>query len=236
ALYLTPVLHDIPKATLAATIIVAALSLVDIKAPLRVWRISRADGFAMAATIFGALFLSIETGLVAGLVSALALHLKRTAAPHAAIVGQAPGTEHFRNVDRHKVATSPLVLSLRVDESLYFANSRYLEDMVARLVAERPALRHVVLLCSAVNHIDASGIRSLEEINRRLDGAGLSFHLSEVKGPVMDRLVRAGFLDILTGRVFLTQFGAMSMLDPDLARATLAAAPEPVFEDERKGA
>lgn len=235
-LWFAPWLERLPKAALAATIIVAALGLVDRKALPRVWRISRADGFAMTATMAGTLFINIETGLVAGLVSALALHLKRTAAPHFAVVGQAPGTEHFRNVERHAVATSPLVLSVRVDESLYFANSRYLEDTIARLVAERPAVRHVVLLCSAVNHIDASGLKSLDTINRRLDDAGLSFHLSEVKGPVMDRLVRSGFLDAMTGRVFLTQFGAMSMLDPDLTRATLARPREKMFEDERAGA
>jgi SulP family sulfate permease len=130
-----------------------------------------------------------------------------------AVVGQVPGTEHFRNVDRHQVITSPEILSLRVDESLYFANTRYLEDRIAELVTERPEMKHVVLMCSAVNAIDASALESLEEINNRLNDAGIALHLSEVKGPVMDRLKRSHFLDDLTGKVFLSQYEAIADLN-----------------------
>lgn len=236
ALFLTPLLHDLPKATLAATIIVAVLSLIDIKAPARVWRFSKTDFAAMALTIAGTLLFGVESGIAAGVLASLALHLKRTASPHSAIVGQAPGTEHFRNVERHEVVTSPHILTLRVDESLYFANARFLEDRVAALVAERPDVKHVILMCPAVNDIDASALESLEAINHRLKDAGVTLHLSEVKGPVMDKLHRSHFLDALTGRVFLTQFGAISLLDPARAKETLAMAPTPLFEEERNGA
>lgn len=212
-LFLTPLLANLPQATLAATIIVAVLSLVDLSAIRRVWTYSKADFSAMAATILGTLFLGVEIGVVMGVLLSLLMHLYRTSRPHMAVVGQVPGTEHFRNVDRHQVITSPEILSLRVDESLYFANSRYLEDRIAELVAERPELRHVVLMCSAVNAIDASALESLEEINHRLHDAGITLHLSEVKGPVMDRLKRSNFLDDLTGRVFLSQYEAIAELN-----------------------
>lgn len=212
-LFLTPLLSNLPQATLAATIIVAVLSLVNVEAIRRVWTYSRADFAAMAATILGTLFVGVEAGVVIGVVLSLLLHLYRTSRPHMAVVGRVPGTEHFRNVERHAVVTSPEVLSLRVDESLYFANTRYLEDRIAALVAERPELKHVVLLCSAVNAIDASALESLEEINHRLKDAGIFFHMSEVKGPVMDRLGRSNFLDDLTGRVFLSQHEAMCELN-----------------------
>jgi len=212
-LFLTPLLANLPQATLAATIIVAVLSLVNVEAIRRVWTYSHADFAAMAATILGTLFVGVEAGVVIGVVLSLLLHLYRTSRPHMAVVGQVPGTEHFRNVERHAVITSPEVLSLRVDESLYFANTRYLEDRIAELVAERPELKHVVLLCSAVNAIDASALESLEEINHRLKDAGITFHMSEVKGPVMDRLGRSNFLDDLTGRVFLSQHEAMCELN-----------------------
>jgi len=212
-LFLTPLLANLPQATLAATIIVAVLSLVNVEAIRRVWTYSHADFAAMAATILGTLFVGVEAGVVIGVVLSLLLHLYRTSRPHMAVVGQVPGTEHFRNVERHAVITSPEVLSLRVDESLYFANTRYLEDRIAELVAERPELKHVVLLCSAVNAIDASALVSLEEINHRLKDAGITFHMSEVKGPVMDRLGHSNFLDDLTGRVFLSQHEAMCELN-----------------------
>ncbi|NMG40145.1 sulfate permease [Chelativorans sp. ZYF759] len=207
-LFLTPWLANLPQATLAATIIVAVLSLVDLKAIGRVWRYSKVDFSAMAVTIAGTLFMGVETGIVLGVVLSLLLHLYRSSRPHVAVVGQVQGTEHFRNIDRHAVETRPDLVTIRIDESLYFANSRFLEDKVAALVAERPEVRHVVLMCSAINAIDASALASLEEINHRLSDAGIKLHLSEVKGPVMDRLQRTDFLDHLSGRVFLSQYEA----------------------------
>ncbi|WP_249691499.1 sulfate permease [Stappia sp. WLB 29] len=224
-LFLTPLISELPQATLAATIIVAVLSLVDLKALRRVWAYSHSDFAAMAATILATLVLGVETGVTVGVGVSLALHLYRSTRPHMAIVGIVPGTEHFRNINRHKVITGETVLTLRVDESLFFANSRFLEDRLTELVAERPKLRHVVLMCTAVNEIDASALESLEEINRRLADAEVGFHLSEVKGPVMDRLQRTDFLTHLNGKVFLTQYEAFAALDPRTAHIAEARKP-----------
>jgi len=215
-LVLTPALYYLPQATLAATIVVAVLSLVDFGILRRTWNYSRPDFAAVAATLLATLGLGVETGLVVGVGVSLALYLYRTSRPHIATVGLVPGTEHFRNVLRHDVLVDPEVLSLRVDESLYFANARALEDCVNDAVAARPALRHLVLQCSAINHIDASALESLEAIEHRLKDAGVALHLSEVKGPVMDRLKGTDFLQHLSGRVFLTHFQAVS----ELARRT----------------
>jgi SulP family sulfate permease len=223
-LTLTPALYFLPKATLAATIIVAVLGLVDFGALRRTWAYSRTDGAAMAATILVTLGFGVEPGILAGVALSLVLHLYRTSRPHVAIVGQVPGTEHFRNVARHRVVTDPAVLSIRVDESLYFPNARFLEDTVLRELAARPAVRHVVLMFSAVNVVDASALETLEGLNAGLKASGVTLHLSEVKGPVMDRLRSTHFLRDLTGQVHLTQCDAMRALAPDLTAATLAAA------------
>ena len=215
ALLLTPLFRELPKATLAAAIVVAVLSLVDLGALRRTWRYSKSDFAAMLATIAVVLGVGVEAGVVTGVAVSLLLYLWRTTRPHMAVVGQIAGSEHFRNVLRHEVVTSPRVLSLRVDESLYFANARTLEDRVAALVAERPALTDVVLMCPAVNLIDASALESLETIDERLRAAGLRLHLSEVKGPVMDRLERTEFLEHLSGQVFLSQHAALAALDPE---------------------
>ena len=98
---------------------------------------------------------------------------------------------------------------MRVDESLYFANARFLEDKIYNRVTADKAIKHVILQCTAINAIDLSALESLEAINTRLGEMDVKLHLSEVKGPVMDRLKRAHFLDELTGRVFLTQFDAV---------------------------
>ena len=217
SLFLTPALYYLPQATLAATIVVAVLSLVDVSIFRKTWAYSKADFAAVLATLLVTLLQGVELGLVVGVAVSLALYLHRTSRPHIAEVGRVPGTEHFRNVLRHAVAVSPQVLGLRVDESLYFANSRALEDRINDAVASRPALQHVVLQCSAINDIDASALESLETINHRLRDAGVRLHLSEVKGPVMDRLKDTHFLHDLGGEVFLTHHQAMRQLAPEMA-------------------
>lgn len=209
---LTPLLHNLPQAVLAATIIVAVLSLVDLSSLRRTWRYSRQDGTAQLATLLGVLLIGVEAGILIGVALSLLLFLWRTSQPHMAVVGQVPGSEHFRNVERFAVIESPSVLSLRVDESLYFPNARYLEDRIGELIASRPQVRHLVLMCSGVNLIDASALESLEAIVERLHTAGVQLHLSEVKGPVMDQLRRSSFLEQFGGQVFISQFQALKAL------------------------
>ncbi|UOA15715.1 MULTISPECIES: SulP family inorganic anion transporter [Sulfitobacter] len=212
ALFLTPLIYFLPKATLAATIIVAVLSLVDFSILKRAWAFSHADFAAVSVTILLTLIFGVEAGVSAGVITSILVHLYKTSRPHMAVVGRVPGTEHFRNVLRHEVETQPHVLSLRVDESLYFPNARFLEDQLARYAADKPELTDVVLMFPAVNEIDLSALESLEAINTRLRDADIRLHLSEVKGPVMDRLKRSHFLDDLTGEVFLSQHEAVCAL------------------------
>ncbi len=218
ALFLTPFLASLPIATLAATIIVAVLSLVDFRTPQHIWHYSKPDFAAMAATVLVTLLAGVEPGVIAGVGLSLALFLWRASRPHAAIVGRVPETEHFRNVRRHQVLTDPRILTIRIDESLTYLNARWLEEFVLEQVAEHPKLRHLILMCSAVNAIDASALESIEAINHRLADAGVKLHLSEVKGPVMDALERSHLLHDLTGTVWLSQnkaFAALLVLADD---------------------
>jgi SulP family sulfate permease len=215
ALLLTPVLFFLPKATLAATIIVAVMSLLDFGVIKRAWHYSFSDFVAVVTTITATLLLGVELGVLGGILSSLLLHLYKTTRPHIAVVGAVAGTEHFRNVQRHNVITQSNILSLRVDESLYFANASYLEDYVYRFVADNKELEHVILQCTAVNEIDMSALEALEAINHRLREQGLHLHLSEVKGPVMDALEKTDFLEHLSGRTFLTHHKAVTSLKRD---------------------
>ena len=212
ALLLTPALYFVPQATLAATIVVAVLSLVDLAVFRHTWAYSKSDFSAAVVTVLVTLGAGVEAGLIAGVGLSLAMFVYRTSRPHIAEVGLVPGTEHFRNVQRHAVLTDEAVLGLRVDESLYFANARALEDRLNAEVAQRPGLRHVVLQCSAINDIDTSALESLEAIDARLRDAGIALHLSEVKGPVMDRLKGTELLQHLRGQVFLTHYQAVQAL------------------------
>ncbi|RAU18642.1 sodium-independent anion transporter [Nitrincola tibetensis] len=211
-LWLTPLIAYLPLATLAATIIVAVLSLVDFKAILHTYHYSGSDFSAMLATILVTLGAGVEAGIIVGVLLSILIHLYRTSRPHSAIIGRVSGTEHFRNIDRHSVETNPGIAILRVDESLYFANARYLEDRVAALVKHQSELKHLVLACQAINHIDASALESLETINERLKEADICLHFAEIKGPVMDRLNNVKFFDHINGRVFLSTFDAWKYL------------------------
>lgn len=212
ALALTPLVFFLPKATLAATIIVAVLSLVDLSILRKTWAYSRADFAAVVTTIVLTLGAGVEVGVASGVALSIALHLHKTSRPHVAEVGLVPGTQHFRNIKRHEVVTDADLLTLRIDESLYFVNARFLENLVQNRVTAGSPLRNVVLMMSSVNEVDYSALESLEAINIRLKEFGIGLHLSEVKGPVMDRLKRSHFLNDLNGRIFLSQHEAWQAL------------------------
>ncbi len=220
SVFLTPLLFYLPIAALAATIIVAVLSLVDLKAPVQLWQYSKSDFSAIAATIAFTLLVGVETGVIAGVVISLMLYLWRASRPHAAIVGRVPKTEHFRNIKRHKVITYPELITIRFDEALTYLNGRWLEGFVLKQVADNPKVSHVILMCSAVNEVDASGLESLEAINHRLGDSDIQFHLSEVKGPVMDRLKRSHLLKQLTGELFLSQNEAFDKIMAGVSNGT----------------
>lgn len=212
AMFLTPFLYYLPKATLAATIIVAVLSLVDFSILRKTWRYSPSDFFAVLITIVVTLLFGVEIGVSCGVLASIVLFLYRTSKPHIAEVGLVEGTEHFRNIQRHQVRTLPQILSMRVDESLMFSNAAFLEERIYSDIAATPQVKHVILMCSAINEIDWSALETLESINEQLQASGICFHLSEVKGPVMDALATSGFLDHLSGKIFFTQYDAFTTL------------------------
>jgi SulP family sulfate permease len=212
ALFLTPLVYFLPKATLAATIIVAVLSLVDLSILKKTWKYNRDDFVAVLATIVLTLALGVEVGVASGVSISILLHLYKTSRPHVAEVGLVPGSHHFRNIHRHTVETDPTLLTLRVDESLYFINARFLQDLIQSRVVAGTRLQNVVLMFSAVNEVDYSALESLEAINQRLKDMGVGLHLSEVKGPVMDHLKTSHFIDDLNGKVFLSQYDAWQTL------------------------
>lgn len=212
SIFFTPVLYYLPQAALAATIIIAVLSLIDITTLKRTWRYDKSDFLAVSTTIVVTLFWGVEAGVGCGVVLSIALHMYRTSKPHIAEVGLIEGTQHFRNVLRYQVVTVPQILTLRPDESLFFANASYLEDLVRRLVYERDEIAHVILLCSAVNEIDYSALEMLTSLDRELSDQGIKLHLSEVKGPVMDKLKMTGLPERLSGNIYISQFEAFTQL------------------------
>ena len=207
-----PMLEVLPKATLAATILVAVTAFLDFSLLKRNAASTWPDFIVVTATVAICVLFNLEVGILLGVAGSIAVHLVRTSRPHAAVIGLVPGTQHFRNVLRHSVETHPQILSLRIDESLYFANARFLEDWVLGQAQNRPSTTHVILSCSSVNAVDLSAIESLERLNGDLQVLHIHLHLSEVKGPVMDFLMQAQFLPKLSGQVFLSHYEAYRQL------------------------
>lgn len=207
---MTGLFHYLPHAVLAATIIIAVSSLIDLDTLREAWKYDRADAASLLATGIGVVVFGVEVGILMGVALSLGTLVWRSSHPHIAVVGRVPGTEHFRNVDRHAVDTEPGLIALRVDESLYFANASVLQDRIEALVAAQPGAREVLLVCSAVNLIDATALGVLTALESSLRERGIAFSLSEVKGPVMDRLQTTPLGERLKGRIFLSTHEAFA--------------------------
>lgn len=209
-LLLAEPLAQLPKAVLAATIIVAVLSGLKLSPYREAWRYAWPEALLMLTVSALVLLWSVTAALGLGVLGSIALLLQRTARPHMALIGRVPGTEHYRNVDRHAVECTPGVLGLRIDESLLFTNARSLTEVVQSYLAQQgePTGR-VVLQMSPVNGIDFSGLEALRELHEALRRQGIRLDLSEVKGPVLDRLRRSGWQDWFGGQVFLSHHQGM---------------------------
>ncbi|WP_201799097.1 SulP family inorganic anion transporter [Rhodoferax aquaticus] len=209
---MTGAFYYLPHAVLAATIIVAVVSLVDFDTLKEAWHYDRADALSLMATALGVIAMGVEVGILMGVALSLGVLVWRSSRPHMAVVGRVPGTEHFRNIERHSVETVPGLLALRVDESLFFANASALEDRVEDLIRADATVRRVVLVCSAVNQIDTTALGVLTELHASLAKRGVSLALAEVKGPVMDRLQHTALGRALQGRVFQSVHAAFTAL------------------------
>jgi SulP family sulfate permease len=212
-LFFTPLFYYLPQAVLAATVMVAVLGLFNPRELLHIWKINRGDAVTWAFTFGAVILLGIEAGILAGVITSIGTLLWRASRPHIAIVGRVGESELYRNVLRHQVKTCPHVAAVRVDESLYFANIKFLEDRLLRIIVEQPAVKQLVLIGTAINFIDASAVETLASLRQELRDAGVELYLAEIKGPVMDRLIEGGFVETMgADHLFLSTHEAMVAL------------------------
>ena len=208
-------LERLPLAVLAASIVVAAVSMIDVKALRQAWSYDRADAFALLGTAAGVLFFGLELGIATGILLSLVTLLVRASTPHIAVIGRIAGTEHFRNVERHGVATIPGALFLRIDESLFFGNLNAIEARLGVELMKDTRIQDLVLIMSAVNRVDTTAMEVLTDLNRDLSERGIRVHLAEVKGPVQDRLMKSPLWKALTGNVYLSVNSAFEALSAE---------------------
>ncbi len=204
--FLTPLFFYLPKAVLAAVIVVAVASLVDVRGARRILRVQRADGIGLLVTFFATLLVGVAQGLAVGVAASLLVFIARTARPHVVEVGRVKGTARYRNVERWATRTDDRVAILRMDGPLYFANARFFEQRAQALVGDRPLVEHLVVVASGIGDIDASGTELLIELDDELKDGGVQLHLVTVRGPVRDTLANTDLWEAMltSGRIHTT--------------------------------
>ena len=212
-LFLTPLFYYLPLAVLSSIVIIAVTKLFDMKGLIDLWRYNKGDAISMLVTFFVVLFMGVELGILVGVVLSVFFFLLRTSQPHVAVLGRIDDHGHFRNVLRYDAQRPAHILALRIDESLFFVNSSYIENLISDKVAEHPDIQHLVLVCSGINFIDSSALETLEHLSEALQEAGVTVHLAELKGPVMDKLSPTRFITQLQGQVFLSTADAFTALE-----------------------
>ena len=205
-------LAPLPYALLGATIMASIIGLIDVSTLRSAWQRDRLDAASFIAAFVGVLMFGLNTGLVIGLMMSFASLIWQSSQPHMAIVGQLGGTGHFRNINRHDVQTFKNLLSLRIDESLFFGNTESVHRRILQAIRQYPEAQEIILIMAAVNHIDLTAQEMLSTLNQELAMQDKRLHFSFIKGPVMDIIGHTPLIDELSGQVYLSTIEAVSEL------------------------
>ena len=205
-------LAPLPYALLGATIMASIVGLIDMATLKSAWQRDRLDAASFLAAFIGVLIFGLNTGLVIGLMVSFASLIWQSSKPHVAVVGQLAGTGHFRNINRHDVVTFSNLLMLRIDESLFFGNSESVHRRVIQATRQYPEAHEIILIMSAVNHIDLTGQEMLISLNQELLNQRKHLSFSFIKGPVMDIIENTPVITHLSGQVYLSTMDAVNAL------------------------
>ncbi|WP_201564860.1 SulP family inorganic anion transporter [Psychrobacter sp. CMS30] len=205
-------LSPLPYALLGATIMASIVGLIDMATLKSAWQRDRLDAASFLAAFIGVLIFGLNTGLVIGLMVSFASLIWQSSKPHVAVVGQLAGTGHFRNINRHDVVTFSNLLMLRIDESLFFGNSESVHRRVIQATRQYPEAHEIILIMSAVNHIDLTGQEMLISLNQELLNQKKHLSFSFIKGPVMDIIENTPVITHLSGQVYLSTMDAVNAL------------------------
>lgn len=197
-LFLTPLFYHLPKAVLAAIIVVAVAGLVDVRGAAALWAVDRRDFALMIVTFVATLGLGIEEGILTGALLSVAVLLQQIATPHIAILGRMPDSNQYRNIERHPAARpEPGIVVIRLDASLFYGNAEAFRDAVREAVAHTESPFTLILDTYPMNRIDSTGLHVLAELVRDVRSLGGDVSIAGAKGPLLDRLVAGGLVQVV---------------------------------------
>jgi high affinity sulfate transporter 1 len=194
-LFASGLLRNLPQPVLAAIVLAAVMSLVDVKALRHIWHFSRAEFAVAIVALLGVLGSGPENGVLLGAAISIVLLLRQAARPRMAELTRVPGTTYFADRARQlDFERTPNVLVVRCESALLYFNVEYVRDRVFEFVAARPdPVRLVVLFCGAVPRIDLAGAELIADLHKTFRARGVAFRLADVHGEVRDALKRIGF-------------------------------------------
>ncbi len=192
-LFLTPAFYYLPKAALAAVIIVAAFGLLDFSMPKNLLNYNKRDLLILNSTLIVTVFIGIKEGILFGIILSLAMLIYKTTKPHMAVLGNVPETHFYRNIKRFsEVIIHQEILIIRFDAQLYFANASYFKDKLKEFAKEKgPSLNLIIIDAESMNALDSSAIYTLDEIHDYFSAKGITLIFTGLKGPVRDTLVKS---------------------------------------------
>ena len=197
-LFLTPYFYYLPKAVLAAIIMVAVFGLIDFKEAKHLWKTDRTDFAMFIATALATLALGVEEGIAVGVILSLIMVIYRVSYPHVARLGRVPGTDQYRNVERYETVTEePGVLIVRFDAPLFFANLGHFSKKLREMVQDRNDVEIILINGKAISGMDSSAVHAMEEMVLNYKKRGITIQLSGVRGPVRDIMDKAGLDDVI---------------------------------------
>ncbi|MFM7121953.1 MAG: SulP family inorganic anion transporter, partial [Gammaproteobacteria bacterium] len=226
-LVLMPLVALIPQTVLAAIIMVSVLGIIDTHSARKHWRGHRDESATEIATFLAVIVGGVELELLTGVALALALFVRQSSRPRLIVVGQVGDTGQVRSVRRYEVVTHAKVLAIRIDENIFFANANPIEQRLLTLIGQHPDTRHLVLVCSAVNRVDVTGIEMLARVSRNLAAARIILHLTDVKAQVLRQIEAAELPRALTGQIYFSADQALRALDAAVTSYSNPPAREP---------
>jgi MFS superfamily sulfate permease-like transporter len=199
----------LPSSVLAAVVIVAASSLVDIDSFVRLVRVDRLDAALAAAAFLGVVLIGVLEGIVVAIALSLVAFVDRAWRPYRAELGRRPGVRGYHDLARHPEAERiDDIVIVRFDAPLFFANAGIFGEWVRSCAAERDGIRYVVLAAEPITGVDSTAADELVQLDDALARAGIELVIAELKGPVRDDLERRGLGDRFGPERFAPTVGA----------------------------
>ena len=190
-------------------VIAAALSLADVGAIVRLWRIGSSEVWLALVTFVGVALIGVIEGVFLAVGLSLVRFIQRAWWPHDAVLGRADGVKGYHDVGFYPDARQvPGLLLYRFDAPLFFANAEVFRDRLRERIADAPdPVRWVVIAAEPITDVDTTAAAVLDQVKEELDRRGITLAFAELKDPIRAKLRRYGALTDLPDELGLPDRG-----------------------------